>query len=777
MNISSAITIIEQEIFKGNYEKIQDIIENDPVKINISPEDSEILPPKFLELANKLHQNYLYWKYLRDRQKTNQPTFYRYSHEQINQAAEKVAQTGTSIEPEILLILETKIALATINSFILAAEEYLKEGHLQDGKESVDTALSTLYEFIKTREKLELSLEKAVATIRQDIANDTQSSQYGSYLVTQILRLKDDFLLSEAKFYVVRHQLDKLGETLILLIPGASDTSVSKKKENQAIDVLMTRLLWAMAEEDAYTTTIKHDDAVKNITFSPDGTYLATASNDKTAKVVEVATGEVITSIQHRDSIDNINFSPDGTYLATASKDKKAKVVEVATGKVITTIQHGDSVYNVTFSPNGTYLATSSKDKKAKVVEVATGKVITTIQHGDSVCNVTFSSDGIYLATASWCKKAKVVEVSTGKVITTIQHNDTVCNFTFSSDGTYLATASWDKTAKVVKVATGKVITSIQHGAAVRNVTFSPDGTYLATTSWDKIAKVVKVATGKVITTIQHGDTVCNVTFSSDGTYLATASDDKTAKLVNLRKLSQLINEEKKPSIPQPQVSSLVHLEKSEAFFLAWLRLESNRYSFYEYMLKQAKREKEGLSVHYHSSVLDTNLLLESLGFLLFNAEKHYYTIYPTLINITEQKIRYIAVEDMKYSISAGLSSLHEFIAQRMELDEEDYNQAIQSFKREVEDKITNSELLVKICDKLQTILQLEGIQQLGELQTIKEMLVKIDIFLQQLLPEKIKSETKENLVIPIKQKLKEKEIADIIKDTQDDTLFIFLVF
>ena len=123
----------------------QEIVEQDAVEIKISLEDAKILPPEFFNIADKIHKNYLYWKSLRDSAKTTQLTFYRYIQEGIAQGAEQVSQTEISIEPDVLLMLETRITLTTMNSLVLAATEYFEKGYLQDSKDSIDTALSTLY--------------------------------------------------------------------------------------------------------------------------------------------------------------------------------------------------------------------------------------------------------------------------------------------------------------------------------------------------------------------------------------------------------------------------------------------------------------------------------------------------------------------------------------------------------------------------------------------------------------------------------------------------------
>jgi WD40 repeat protein len=79
-----------------------------------------------------------------------------------------------------------------------------------------------------------------------------------------------------------------------------------------------------------------HTDWVRSVAWSPDGTKIATASDDNTARVWSSSSGSTLLTLTgHSDSVQSIAWSPDGTKIATSSDDRTARVWSVAVSRTL----------------------------------------------------------------------------------------------------------------------------------------------------------------------------------------------------------------------------------------------------------------------------------------------------------------------------------------------------------------------------------------------------------------------------------------------------------
>ena len=282
-----------------------------------------------------------------------------------------------------------------------------------------------------------------------------------------------------------------------------------------------------------------HDDRVDSVAFSPDGKYVASGSNDNTARVWELATGREVARMTHDYDVDLVAFSPDGKYVASGSRDGTVHVWEAATGKEVPHVSYDDFVMSVAFSPDGRYIVSGS-DGTVRVWEVATGKEIAHMTYDDwipsdsfslDVRSVAFSPDSKYVVSGSVDNTVRVWEIATGKEVARMTHDNIVDTVAFSPDGKYLVSGSRDNTVYVWEATTGKEIARLTHDDSVGSVRFSPDGKYLVSGSRDNTARVWEVATGKEVARMIHDSGVGSVAFSPDGKYVVSGSGDGTARI------------------------------------------------------------------------------------------------------------------------------------------------------------------------------------------------------------------------------------------------------
>jgi WD40 repeat protein len=252
--------------------------------------------------------------------------------------------------------------------------------------------------------------------------------------------------------------------------------------------------------------TLKHDDQVNGVSFSPDGQLVSTVGSGKNISLWR-RDGTFLKSWKgHNDYIRASAWAPDSQILVTVGgeKDRTAKLWS-REGQLIKTLSgHLDGVYGVSFSPDGKTIATSSKDNTVKL----------------------------------WSREGQLLKTLSG-------HTGWIWNVAFSPDGQFIASASEDNTVKLWRRDGTLYKTLKGHTARVSDVTFSPDGKLIVTGSSDATIKFWNLD-GLLLTTLEeHKDRVMSVSFSPDGKTLASTSVDGAVKLWNLKdvKLTSNLND------------------------------------------------------------------------------------------------------------------------------------------------------------------------------------------------------------------------------------------
>ena len=120
--------------------------------------------------------------------------------------------------------------------------------------------------------------------------------------------------------------------------------------------------VWDVTSGECLQTLRGHSDWVKSVSFSPDGTKVASGS--ATVKLWDVTSGACLKTLEgHSNWVTSVSFSPDGTIVASGSRDRTAKLWDIASGKCELTVgefivPQYRSVY-VSFLGNRLFILTS----------------------------------------------------------------------------------------------------------------------------------------------------------------------------------------------------------------------------------------------------------------------------------------------------------------------------------------------------------------------------------------------------------------------------------
>src|SRR6266571_6313394 len=201
------------------------------------------------------------------------------------------------------------------------------------------------------------------------------------------------------------------------------------------------------------------------LAWSPDGSHIASACSsigmDQTIHIWNTRTGESVLSYPTRCgwlpsfSVLALTWSPDGTRIASTCGDKNVRIWDARNGEnlaIYTT--PADWVRDLAWSPDSRFLAVANgtkADNSIQIWDTATGGVILTYSgHTDSIRNIAWSPNGVYLASASNDNTVRVWNVTTGDTLTTYRgHRHWATAVAWSPDGMRIASASNDKTVRI----------------------------------------------------------------------------------------------------------------------------------------------------------------------------------------------------------------------------------------------------------------------------------------------------------------------------------------
>jgi WD40 repeat protein len=298
--------------------------------------------------------------------------------------------------------------------------------------------------------------------------------------------------------------------------------------------------LWDLAGVTGVTLT--HQESVRFASFSPDGTRVLTAT-DYTAQLWEATgtAGKAEFVWAPGAQIYHTTFSPDGAYALTASEDRLARLWDVKTGKEAAALPHPHRVRYAAFSRDGMRLLTASAElllvwDVAVLPQVPSEPKVSLTHDNELVLYGEFSADGRKILSVDSGGTARVWNVETTPERPELQRSE-ITLARLSPDGRRMATAKgnvlhiWDTTAGAP---VGQPSGQPSGRYRMTALAFSPDGRRVMTADEGGSVRIWDSESGSAVTPpMPHDDRVMHAVFSADGTRVVTASRDGTARVWN----------------------------------------------------------------------------------------------------------------------------------------------------------------------------------------------------------------------------------------------------
>jgi WD40 repeat protein len=189
------------------------------------------------------------------------------------------------------------------------------------------------------------------------------------------------------------HRLSSSGGTVSALAISGDGRSVAAGSRNRVV-------VWDLSSGHviAQLGLGGDNDEVTHVAYIPNSTLIAAASTDGTVRLLDSAKPEQLARSLGQTGgpeIKALDVSADGSYLATASEDRSVRVWRIADAMPLRTLAGPASTdADVAFSPDGKFVALAAADAAVHIWEWQEDRKLAVLhRHVDAINSVQFAPD------------------------------------------------------------------------------------------------------------------------------------------------------------------------------------------------------------------------------------------------------------------------------------------------------------------------------------------------------------------------------------------------
>lgn len=279
-------------------------------------------------------------------------------------------------------------------------------------------------------------------------------------------------------------------------------------------------------------------DSINALSWSSDGSYLISASDEGDVVVRELATGTSIRKTElSLNWVTSLDFTTDGEELVSATSNGHVQIWDINLDRPYASLWGHADLDLASWLPSGKELLVRTQGT-LQVVNAATGDLIRAINFpGDDMGNVVVSPNGAMAAVTDADGELVILDVANVRMINTLDTEDRFFwQLEWSPDQRYVAAARDDGTIVIWDIIASEVVKELsEHTKFILDLAWSPDGLHLVSASTDGTVLLWDALTWKVIDSSQASGHVAGVEWSPDGSLLMIDFTDEPATLQEFR--------------------------------------------------------------------------------------------------------------------------------------------------------------------------------------------------------------------------------------------------
>lgn len=308
-----------------------------------------------------------------------------------------------------------------------------------------------------------------------------------------------------------------------------------------------------LAEKEIETATAQSTAAelpVRSVSFSPDGTLLASAGDFSSVHTWDTENGSPLAAFAGAPQAAKQVCFLDEARMVTSAADGNLRIWELnPSWELATTIGAADQaqvfshrITGLGFSRDTDRLlvagGTPSRSGELHVFNIADAKQLLHLPqaHDDVIYAAAFSPDGLRIASAAADRYLRTFDAESGEQLLRMEgHTNYVLGLAWKGDGSAIASAAADDTVKIWNSETGDQLRTINNfGRHVTAVRYIGETDTILTGSGNKLVRLYNSANGGNLRTFGGVEAwVHCVDTTQDGRLVAAGMADGTVKLWN----------------------------------------------------------------------------------------------------------------------------------------------------------------------------------------------------------------------------------------------------